>query len=209
MAKRNESELNKRISELEKAILLLEKDLIHDKLTGLKTKAFFEEEARVYFEVAAASSSSQVSRRRQWFGFSHVSFIFFNIDNFKKINDRIGHLAGDEVLQSIAESIKSCIRDGDTAARWGGDEVAVILVGATERDAYHKAEEIRRQVEHTRFGKFPKLRATISGGVAGAMSGSTLEETLSRAGKATHEAKRYGKNRIATYSEISNKSDNL
>jgi diguanylate cyclase (GGDEF)-like protein len=198
----SEDALKRKIKELEDTIELLEKDLIHDKLTGLKTRAFFEEEARVYFDVAKNVSIDQSSRRRQWFGFTHISFIFFDIDNFKIVNDSVGHLAGDEVLQSVAETIRTSVRDGDTAARWGGEEIAVFLVGATERDAFHKAEEIRRQVENTRFGKFPELKVTISGGVASANSGSTFEETLERADQALYQAKRHGRNRVVAYSEM-------
>lgn len=198
----NEEALKRRIKELEDSIKLLEKDLIHDKLTGLKTRAFFEEEARVYFDLAKNISIDVSSRRRQWFGFTHISFIFFDIDDFKIVNDSLGHLAGDEVLQSIAETIKMNVRDGDTAARWGGEEISVFLVGATERDAFHKAEEIRRQVENTRFGKFPDLRVTISGGVASANAGSTFEETMERVDQALYHAKRTGRNRIVAYSEM-------
>jgi diguanylate cyclase (GGDEF)-like protein len=198
----NEDILKKRVALLEETIKLLEKDLMHDKLTGLKTRAFFEEEARVYFDVAKNVSIDHSSRRRQWFGFTHISFIFFDIDNFKIVNDSLGHLAGDEVLQSVAETIRTSVRDGDTAARWGGEEIALFLVGATERDAFHKAEEIRRQVENTRFGKFPDLRVTISGGVASANAGSTFEETLDRADQALYQAKRSGRNRVVAYSEM-------
>lgn len=201
----NDGALKKRIAELEEEIRELKKDLIHDSLTGLKTKAFFEEEARVYFDAAQQKSSKDFgSRRREWFGFTHISFIFFDVDNFKNINDTLGHLAGDEVLQSIAETIETSVRDGDTAARWGGEEIAVTLVGATERDAFHKAEEIRRQVEHTRFGKFPDLKVTVSAGVASANSGSSFEETLARADKALYAAKRGGRNRVVAYSTLIN-----
>lgn len=183
--------LKKKIAELEKKLKSLEKDLIHDQLTGLKTRNFFEEEARLYFGVASTSSGLHGTRRRQWFGFTQLSFIIFSIDC----------LVHDEVVQSIAESIKNCVRDGDTAARFSSDEISVTLVGATERDAYLKAEDIRSQVEHTRFGKFPKLRVTLSGGVASAMSGATLEDTLAKVSKALKEAKRKG-NRIVSYSEL-------
>ncbi|MBX4195601.1 GGDEF domain-containing protein [Candidatus Parcubacteria bacterium] len=199
----SEDALKRKIAELEKTVESLEKDLIHDKLTGLKTRAFFEEEARIYFDVAMNAAMEHGPRRRQWFGFTHISFIFFDIDHFKKINDTLGHPAGDEVLQSIAESIKTSVRDGDTAARWGGEEIAVTLVGATERDAFHKAEDIRRQVENTRFGKFPDLKITISAGVASASPGGTFEKTLENADKALYAAKNTGRNRVVTYSEIS------
>lgn len=197
----SEEALKERIKKLEDTIRALEKDLIHDKLTGLKTRAYFEEEARVYFDVAMHSGSGHAPRRRQWFGFSQVSFIFFDIDDFKEINDTLGHKAGDEVLQSVAETMKTSVRDGDTAARWGGDEIAITLVGATERDAFHKAEDIRRQVESTRFGRYPDLSVTLSAGVASATSLATFEETLEHADRALYEAKRRGKNSIVTHSE--------
>lgn len=197
----SEEALKKRIKELEETIAILEKDLIHDELTGLKTKAYFEEEARVYFDVAVNSGSQHGPRRRQWFGFSQVSFIFFDIDDFKRVNDSLGHQAGDDVLKAVAETMKTSVRDGDTAARWGGDEMAITLVGATERDAFHKAEDIRRQVESIHFGKYPDLKVTLSAGISSATSTSTFEETLDHADKALYEAKRKGKNLVVTYSE--------
>lgn len=206
----SEDALKKRIDELEEIVRNLEKDLIHDKLTGLKTRAFFEEEAEIYFDVASSSAGPHSLRRKEWFGFSQMSFIFIDIDDFKLVNDTFGHSAGDEVLQSVAESISLCVRDGDTAARWAGDEMAVALVGANEQDAFHKAEEIRRNVENTRYGRYPDLRVTISAGVATANPGVSFEETLEKADKALYLAKGQNKkNRVATYSEILRKSGNL
>lgn len=199
----NEDALKKRIAELEKTIESLEKDLIHDKLTGLKTRAFFEEEAEIFFDVALNSTSPQNLRRKEWFGFSKISFVFIDIDDFKSVNDTFGHQAGDEVLQSVSESIKISVREGDTAARWAGDEMVIALVGATEQDAFHKAEEIRRNVENTRYGRYPDLRVTISAGVASANPGVSFEETLEKADKALYLAKgQNNKNRVASYSEV-------
>ncbi len=194
--------LKKRIEELEKLVEILEVDLIHDKLTGLKTIRFFEEEVKIYFSVASNSSGREVSRRRGWFGFSQVALIFFDIDNFKSINDTLGHQTGDEVLKSVAETIKISVRDGDIAARWGGEELVVALVGASEKDAINKAEEIRSHVEETRFGKYPDLKVTVSGGVSSANTGMSFEDTVERADKALYKAKRSGKNRIVSYSNL-------
>lgn len=194
--------------ELEATINDLEKNLIHDKLTGLKTRAFFEDEARVYFDIAV-NASDRGTRRNKWFGFTNVSFIFFDIDHFKNINDTYGHLAGDEILQAVAQAIKISVREGDTAARWGGEEIAVTLVGATERDARNKAEDIRRQIESIIFGKYPDLRVTISAGIATAEQGTTIEDVLERADEALYRAKGSGRNRVVAYSEISGKSGNV
>lgn len=197
----SETDLHKKIAELEATVHLLEKDLIHDNLTGLKTRGFFEEEAKVYFDIAV-NAKDRGARRTKWFGFTNVSFIFFDIDYFKKVNDTLGHDAGDEVLKAVAETIKMSVREGDTAARWGGEEIAVTLVGATERDAKNKAEDIRRQIEDIIFGKYSDLHITISAGVASAESGSTFEDILKRADKALYRAKETGRNKVVGYSEL-------
>ncbi len=200
----SESEdLKQRIAELEDEVSALAKDLIHDKLTGLKTRAFFEEEARIYFDIAINAETDRGTRRRQWFGFKNVSFVFFDIDHFKQVNDTYGHAAGDEVLKAVAETIRLSVREGDTAARWGGDEIALTLVGATERDAVQKAEDIRRQVESIKFGKYPELKLTISAGVATAEQGASFEQVLERADKALYKAKQSGRNKVVAYSASS------
>jgi diguanylate cyclase (GGDEF)-like protein len=197
----SELEYQKRIDELETQVEILKKDLIHDKLTGLKTRNFFEQEAKVYFDIAV-NAEDRGSRRKEWFGFRNVSFIFFDIDNFKNVNDTYGHDVGDEVLKAVAETIRTSVREGDTAARWGGEELSVTLVGATEKDAWNKAEDIRRQVENIKFGKYPELKVTISGGVASAVAGVTFEDTLKKADKALYKAKESGRNKIIAYTEI-------
>jgi diguanylate cyclase (GGDEF)-like protein len=196
----DKEELLERIKELENEITELTKNLIYDNLTGLKTRAFFEEEARIYFDIAVSSVTHHATRRKQWFGFKNISFIFLDIDHFKSINDTYGHTAGDEVLKAVSETVITSVRDGDTAARWGGEEIAVTLVGATEKDAIHKAEDIRRQVESIVFGKYPDLNVTVSAGVASAERGSTFEEVLERADKALYKAKQAGRNRVVSYS---------
>jgi len=199
----SEADLKARIQELEDEVSALAKDLIHDKLTGLKTRAFFEEEARIYFDIAINAETDRGTRRRQWFGFKNVSFIFFDIDHFKSVNDTYGHAAGDEILQAVAETIRTSVREGDTAARWGGEEMAVTLVGATERDAVNKAEDIRRSVEAIQFGKYPDLSLTISAGVASAEQGASFEQVLERADKALYKAKQGGRNQVVSYSAFS------
>ena len=198
----SQEELKKKVTELEATVVELEKDLIHDKLTGLKTRAFFEEEARVYFDIAVNTNTARGTRRQKWFGFTNVSFIFFDLDHFKAVNDTLGHEAGDEVLKAVAETIRISIREGDTAARWGGEEIAVTLVGATEKDALNKAEDIRRQVEGIKFGKYSDLKITISGGVASAESGALFEDILKRADKTLYKAKESGRNKVIAYSGL-------
>lgn len=194
--------LKKRIAELEKTVQVLEQDLIHDQLTGLKTRAFFEEEARLYFDIVMNTQVSYQTERKQWFGFKNMSFIFVDIDYFKNINDTYGHASGDEVLKKVAEAVMASVREGDTAARFGGEEIIVTLVGATEGDAIKKAEDIRQRIEALVFEKIPSLKVTASVGVASAEANHPFEEILDRADKAVYEAKRRGRNNSVSYSEI-------
>jgi diguanylate cyclase (GGDEF)-like protein len=192
-------DLEKYIKDLEEKVHNLEKDLIHDKLTGLKSRGFLEEEASVYLGLISNPTTSQ---RKDWFGFKNMSFIFFDIDFFKKINDTYGHGVGDDVLKVVASTIKSSLREGDTVARWGGEEILATLVGATEKDAKDKAESIRGLIEKLTFQNSPELKVTISAGVASAEPKLSLEEIVKRADEALYKAKETGRNKVVLYSEI-------
>lgn len=195
-----ENNLEKRIEELETQVHGLEKDLIHDALTGLKTRAFLEEELDVYLRTI---TQNKEGKRKEWFGFKNMSIIFFDIDHFKSINDKYGHDTGDRVLKRVAEEIQRHLRTGDTASRWGGEEMVVSLLGASEPDAVIKAEEIRKAIENISFPEAKDLRLTISSGVASSEKGVGVEELVSRADKALYSAKHGGRNRVVKYSEIS------
>lgn len=191
----NIQQLQERIAELEAKIKVLERDLIHDALTGLKTRAFFEEEAHDYFQVPAAEHE-----RRKKIGPKDISIIFFDLDHFKQVNDTYGHPAGDVVLKSVAETIRTGLRKRDTVARWGGEEIIALLPGANESVAAKKAESIRRHVSALQFSDTPELHVTISAGVATAESGLELKEVVSRADKALYRAKEGGRDRVEVFS---------
>lgn len=185
--------LKDRIAELEGEIKSLEKDLIHDPLTGLKTRAFFQEETTIYISQIASLNEG---KRKEWFGFRNLSILFFDTDNFKKINDTYGHAVGDEVLKKIAETINKSVREGDTVSRWGGEEIVASLLGANTEDARTKAEEIRKKIEDLTFDSTPGLKVTDSIGVASYVKGDSLDEVVGRADKAMYEAKQTGKNKV-------------
>lgn len=198
METRDKAELQKRIDELEKQVYGLEKDLIHDSLTGLKTRAFFEEELGVYLAVIA---HNQQGKRKEWFGFKNISIIFFDIDYFKKVNDTYGHDIGDAVLRKVAETIRASLRTGDTPARWGGEEMVASLLGANEEDAKAKAEEIRMKIEALSFPEATDLRLTISSGVASSEKDIVLSELVKRADQALYKAKETGRNKVVAYGD--------
>jgi two-component system, cell cycle response regulator len=201
----SKEELIKRVAELEKHVGALEYNLIHDKLTGLNTRAFFEQEVSVYLEVIAKERKlleNGASERRERFGFRNLSVIFFDIDHFKKVNDTYGHDMGDIVLQEVAKTIQASLRTGDTVARWGGEEIIVSLLGASESDAALKAEEIRAAVEKLKFSSQEKLSLTISAGVSTAEIDITLHDLVKRADLALYDAKKAGRNRVVTYTQM-------
>lgn len=201
----SKEELVKRVAELEKQVVLLEDNLIHDQLTGLKTRTFFEQEVSVYLDVIAKERKlleNGASERRERFGFRNLSIIFFDIDHFKKVNDTYGHDIGDIVLREIAKTIQASLRTGDTVARWGGEEIIVSLLGASESDAAAKAEEIREAVEKLKFKSKPKFSVTISAGVSTAEIDLNLHNLVKRADLALYEAKKSGRNRVVTYTEM-------
>ena len=127
-----------------------------------------------------------------------LSLIMFDIDNFKKINDTFGHLAGDHVLKHLAEVIKDRIRREDIMARYGGEEFAVVLPEIDSFNACQLAEKIRHLVERTTFTfEDAQIPITISLGVASATSDTqSAPQFIKLADDKLYEAKRLGRNRV-------------
>jgi diguanylate cyclase (GGDEF)-like protein len=188
-----------RINELESQVVSLEKDLIHDSLTGLKTRAFFEEESKIYLDMV---HNIDAGKRKRWFGFKNISFLFFDIDHFKKVNDTYGHDIGDVVLKKVAEAINQSLRVGDTVARWGGEEMVASLLGADINDARIKAENIRKKIEELNFDEIKNLKVTISIGVVSSEAASGFEELMKKADEALYKSKQTGRNKVTIYSAV-------
>jgi len=196
----NKEELIARVAELESQVQGLEKDLIHDFLTELKTRNFFEEASKIYLDMI---SNLGVGKRKQWLGFKNISFLFIDIDYFKKVNDTYGHEVGDIVLKKVALAIKQSVRVGDTVARWGGEEIVLSLLGADLRDAGAKAEAIRKRVEELSFVGVPELKVTVSIGVVSSEASSNFEELMKKADEALYQSKNSGRNKVTVYSKNS------
>lgn len=201
-AKSEKEKLEDQVRELKAQVDDLEVNLIHDHLTGLKTRAFFEEEVSVFLEIIAQQAEHGASQRKERFGFRNLSIIFFDIDHFKKINDTYGHDVGDKVLKKVAAAIMSSLRTGDTVARWGGEEIVVSLLGADEEDAKAKAEEIRQKISSLIFGDIPDLNVTVSAGVATSEKGVGVVELEKRADRGLYKAKQNGRNQVVAYSQL-------
>jgi two-component system, cell cycle response regulator len=130
-----------------------------------------------------------------------LSLLMLDLDHFKKINDTMGHLAGDTVLSTIANVLIKAVRNEDVVARFGGEEFVIILRAIALDHAQLMAERMRKLVEGTPIllesGK--QLKATISIGVASfpATPCNTLEQLVEAADKALYRAKHAGRNRVS------------
>ena len=132
------------------------------------------------------------------------SAALLDIDFFKAYNDYYGHLAGDEVLVSVANKVAEHCRSGDTAYRYGGEEFLIVLPEQSPESATLAADRMRRAVEDLLIphdAKTPPGTLTISGGVAAILpgQGKGVEALLSEADNALYRAKRSGRNRVVTH----------
>jgi diguanylate cyclase (GGDEF)-like protein/PAS domain S-box-containing protein len=159
----------------------------HDPLTLLANRALFRDRA----EHALAGA-----RRRS----NQVAAIFVDLDNFKKINDSLGHGEGDRVLRATAQRLSKCTRTGDTVARLGGDEFAVLIEDAAqEQDAIDTASRIVEALKEPFSFSGSSLRVAASVGVAFAGQGEGVEELLRNADVAMYHAKSHGKGRYSVF----------
>lgn len=150
-----------------------------DKLTGLIN--------RQYFDVLFAHALDNIGRHTPG-----LSLALFDLDNFKKINDSQGHLAGDRTLQSIALTAKEHIRKSDIIARWGGDEFVILFQKCDAETAARLMDKIREHINCTLNASKTDISISISAGIAEYKSGDTSETLLARADKLMYEAKRKG-----------------
>lgn len=127
-----------------------------------------------------------------------------DVDSFKAYNDHYGHLAGDEVLKSVAEAIAQQRRRGDTAYRYGGEEFLVVLPEQALEAAIAAANRLRKAVEELRIphkANDPHGIVTVSAGVAAMSTGDSanVDELLKQADDALYAAKKEGRNRVASH----------
>jgi diguanylate cyclase (GGDEF)-like protein len=157
----------------------------HDPLTDLANRALF-----------ADRTEQALLRSRRSAGSPAV--LLLDLDDFKAVNDRLGHAAGDQLLVQVAERIHACVRPHDTAARLGGDEFAILLEAAqTAGEATGVAERLTAAMQRPFLLEGEELAVRFSIGIALAAAGSTSADLLRRADGAMYRAKRDGKSRWA------------
>ncbi|MDQ3730068.1 MAG: EAL domain-containing protein [Actinomycetota bacterium] len=160
-------------------------EAFHDSLTGLPNRALFLD--RLSFAVARASRSGKP-----------VGVLFIDIDDFKTVNDSLGHRAGDELLRAVASRLKGCLRPSDTIARLGGDEFAVLVEEID--DAADAATAAGRMLDSLADPIAVEGREVYVGASVGIAAGPEDAETLLRdADLAMYRAKAEGKGRYRAY----------
>jgi two-component system, cell cycle response regulator len=132
----------------------------------------------------------------------HLSFIMTDIDSFKSINDRFGHHVGDKILQQVAGVLTKQCRENDLPARFGGDELAVVVPGENAATAVHLAERCRHAIAKACVAvQQEMIGVTASFGVADATGVSSLGALMRRADEALYQAKKAGRNQVQPWTD--------
>lgn len=156
--------------------------LYHDALSGVYNRRFYEDRLRHQFIAAGVA--------------------IFDLDDFKLVNDTLGHHAGDLAIKAAARAMRSCIRDTDMLVRYGGDEFVLVLPGIGRDDFRNKLRTLARKVAETTIHGYPTLKLAASvGGVLAA--GRTIEDSVRSADKLMYRAKQL-KEAVVTEADLPN-----
>ena len=147
----------------------------------------------------AQAFDAERARRERDGSVSPLAVGLIDIDNFKRLNDNLGHVAGDRALQSLSAAVRERLRPVDHLARFGGEEFVVLLPGTGLSDAQQTLTRLQRSLTASLFmHDEQEVFVTFSAGVTEWRPGETLEAALERADEALYQAKRTGKNRTCT-----------
>jgi diguanylate cyclase (GGDEF)-like protein len=171
-----------RMAMLQSRVRALEEEAITDPLTGAFNRRHMQN-----------TLATAVERRRR--NGERASLLLFDVDRFKRINDKLGHAEGDRVLKTLVALIGQRMRKVDVLFRAGGEEFALLLTGARFPDALCVAEDIRRVVQDA--GLVPGHPVSISVGVIELAHEQSAADWLAEADAALYRAKRGGRNRVA------------
>ena len=175
-----------------------------ERYADAKERAFVDDVTEAYNARYLLEATENEIQRAERYG-KPLSVLFLDLDRFKLVNDRHGHLVGSRVLRRLCEVLTDCVRQVDTLARYGGDEFTILLVDTDHDTSLKVAERIRRTVADTIFegeGGAP-IRLSISIGVATYPRHSREREgLLDLADKAMYRAKSRGRNCVSSANEV-------
>ncbi|MBT9458614.1 MAG: GGDEF domain-containing protein [Burkholderiaceae bacterium] len=167
-----------------------------DTLTGLLNRKTFDES----FLKATMEMPAGADGRRHWGSEARYWLGLIDIDHFKSVNDRFGHLIGDEVLLLLARLMRSSFRFHDQLYRFGGEEFVVLMRCDKDVDAALAFERLRRNTEH--YG-FPQVgHITVSVGYSEVKPSDSPAAAFERADKAVYHAKAHGRNQVFSYADL-------
>jgi diguanylate cyclase (GGDEF)-like protein len=184
-----ETKVKERTHELMEANRKLNELSVTDGLTGLYNHRYFVRALEAEYKRAIRYKRS-------------LALLLLDIDHFKNVNDTYGHPCGDLVLKEIAALLKGCLRSADVAARYGGDEIAVILPETSESKASEVAEKLRRQLEKSSFeweGNSFSLTCSIGVAAVPETHINHWNELLCSADKSLYRAKGKGRNHVMAF----------
>ncbi|SEG49471.1 GGDEF domain-containing protein [Oceanospirillum linum] len=182
--------LKKRNAEMNEVMKQAKEQAITDDLTGLYNRRHL---------MAILRHQQALAYRGEYV----FSLCFVDLDHFKQVNDRYGHKAGDEVLQTFADIARNCVREVDFVARLGGEEFVLVLVQTPLEGACLVAERLRLSMEQARLDILaPGHRVTASIGVTQYRPKESIEETMHRADIAVYSAKNRGRNQLVSDHEL-------
>lgn len=171
---------------LRDALEALRKLATHDELTGLPNR-------RRALEIM--DYEERRTRRQR----APLCTCLIDIDHFKQVNDRLGHLAGDQALQHFAAILGKALRAGDVLARWGGEEFLLLLPATQVGDALPVIERLRQLcADPENWREHPELKVTFSAGLTAQEYGESIDLAIARADVALYEAKKAGRNCVQT-----------
>jgi len=190
----NLEKLTKQVDSLNIELEKAKTESLTDGLTGVYNRLAFDRQMKKLEEKNAVTSFP-------------YSLLLFDIDNFKKINDTYGHPIGDRVILALIQKCRELTRRDDYLARFGGDEFAIIMAGASIRNATKKAKQLSKVVSGTRYAldssdESLELTFTISIGVSSFTKDDTVDTLTERADKALYMAKQSGKARVVNEEEL-------
>lgn len=178
--------------ELREVVEALEQAAGTDRLTGAWNRRRFEE---------AAHAEMSLALRRG----TPASLLMIDLDHFKRVNDTLGHEAGDAVLVGATHAIRSQLRGSDTLVRWGGEEFLVLSPASRLEGAQLLAEKLLKSVSDLHFPGLGGI--TVSIGVAELLAGENLTQWIARADRAVYAAKEAGRNRVVLDAERRARAD--